>query len=675
MGTLLRFAPPATVFLGALLLFWIQPLAAKALLPAFGGSAAVWTAALAFFQLALVGGYALAHVAPGFVPGFRLLHAVLLGIAWILLPDRVAVPRFAAALDPSLAIVAALAATVGGPFLLLSATTPLVQRSLVGRWPEARIYGLYAVSNAGSLLGLWMFPLALEPLLGLRAQLGVWASAFAVYALLAILSLRGLRASAEPAAAARPAIDPLWVGLPAVGTVLLLGVTNQLCLELVPLPLLWVLPLSIYLVSWIVAFVRPDRFPRLVLWRVGAAVAAATILFSSVRPMADARISVASFSAMLFLLCWLAHGELAKLRPPEGALTRYFLASSAGGALGGLFVAVVAPRIFSDYRELGLAVAATFILSLAASMRERRRAAGGHGERGIVAVAVAACGLVAALLVLPHHDLRTSTRRGFYGVLRIVDAGKGETARRRLDHGGVKHGEQFLAPAARARPLSYYDPDSGAGLLLDAPTDARRVGLVGLGAGTLAAYARPGDRFRFFEIDPLVVEIARERFFYLADARGEVDVVLGDGRLALAAEPARAFDAFVVDAFSGDAIPAHLLTLEAVREYRRVLEPGGVLALHVSNRALDLCPAVRAVADALGLSALVVDRRAARKERISTSRWILLGPPDSIAPLRDRLRPPARLGTCEPLARPWTDDYSNLIAVFKRRGSSPPARR
>ncbi len=671
--------PAAAIFLSAFLLFQVQPLVGKLVLPWFGGSAGVWTTCLLFFQLLLLLGYLYAHLLVHRLGhrGQLLVHGGLLLAACLLLAflagRDLRLPAAFHAADggrPVLRLLGLLTVMVGLPYFLLSTTGPLVQAWVArqGKVP----YRLFALSNLGSMLALLGYPVLVEPFLRLRHQAWAWSAGFALFA---VLLLRVARRSARPAAASVPddpapppgtALKPLWVLLAAVPSILLMAVTSHLSSNVAPIPFLWVVPLTLYLLSFILCF-DSDRWYRRGLFLpllVPALAGLAALLHPDLRFWA-VRGQLAIFAAGLFVICMVGHGELARLRPHPRFLTGFYLRISAGGALGGLLVAVAAPRLFHGYLELplGLALcAATVFLVLArdpGGLRPWPRRA------SLLGFAVLTGALAAFILRVEKADTEGAVARGrnFYGTLTVYDRQEGNW--RTLSHGTITHGGQFTDPARANRPVTYYGPGSGVGLALRAlPDGPRRLAVVGLGAGSLAVYGRRGDRVTFYEINSLVERFARSHFRFLQDAPAEVDVRLGDARLTLEREAPQSYDLIAIDAFSSDAIPVHLLTREAFAVYARHLRPGGVLAVHISNRYLDLAGVARAGAEPLGLHMRLVDNGADDENEVYESTWVLLSA-DAGFFHGPGFRENKDVTRLEARAVPWTDDFSNLFKILK----------
>ncbi|HEY7585505.1 MAG TPA: fused MFS/spermidine synthase [Candidatus Deferrimicrobiaceae bacterium] len=663
----------------------MQLIVAKMILPWFGGSAAVWTACMLFFQAVLLLGYFYADAAIGFLkPKAQvLLHVSLLGACLFLLPI---VPdggwKPSPSQDPTFRIIALLAATVGLPYLMLSTTSPLLQAWYVRTYRGAMPYRFFALSNAGSMIALVSYPVAVEPFLPVRLQAQAWSWAFLAFCLLcAAVALRSRKE--EPAGTDRPDAEPegkpglvikaLWAGLAACASALLLAVTNHLTQNIAAIPFLWVLPLSLYLLSFILCFSRDGRYRRgAYLPLLAAALCGMSFLLSKGQETAKLSILIPLFSGGLFVCCMVCHGELADMKPHPRHLTSYYLMISLGGAAGGFFVGIIAPYCFRGYYELPAAIAACAALSLVVLFRLPRPASrfGRLRTAGLLFAAIYTVGLAVVLSWQVRETARGARvlARNFYGVLKVSDSGDaGESgAMRTLVHGTITHGRQFLAPGRRRQPTTYYGPKSGIGLALEdgRPNARRRVGVIGLGAGTIAAYGRKGDTYRFYEINPLVVRLADTEFSFLRDSDAKVDVVQGDARLSLESEPPGDFDVLAIDAFSGDSIPVHLLTREAFDLYFRHLKADGLLAVHVSNKYLDLAPVVRLAAEAAGKEAVSVDTGDDVNSGVYGSTWIL------VAGDRRRLDGPSLTEAARPLmpaegVRLWTDDFSNLIRILK----------
>jgi SAM-dependent methyltransferase len=667
----------ATIFLSAFLLFQVQPLIAKVILPWFGGSAAVWTICMLFFQLLLLAGYIYSHAYVRLrIPARRGVHIALLAVAAATLPLAASTAwKPQGGEDPTWRILGLLATSVGLPYFMLSTTGPLVQAWYARSHEGAAPYRLFALSNLGSMLALVSYPLAVEPLLALGTQAAVWSVGFVLFAVAcAMLAWRSGSVEAQRLLARSDAGKPggglqaLWASLAACASLLLLAFTTHMTLNIAAIPFLWVLPLALYLLSFVLCFEASGWYRRwLFLPLLAAGLACVCVTLTRSNPSIWALIPL--YCATLFAACMVCHGELARSKPHPQHLTGFYLMLALGGAAGGVLVGLVAPNVFEDLYELPIGMLALCVLVMIALLRDR--ASLFHGRWGIAA-RIAFLALTVALavaLVRTHSENSADTRvtsRNFYGVLNVRDSGEGPEAMRALSHGTIIHGKQFLEPDRRDWPTSYYGRESGIGLaLLDARAHGPlRVGVVGLGAGTLAAYGRTGDVFRFYDINPDVVELARSEFSFLADSRAKVEVAIGDARLSLEREPDQNFDVLALDAFSSDAIPVHLLTLEAVRTYLRHLKPGGILAVHISNRYLDLVPVVQQAARHLSLEVRQVENDDDDDAGVYRSDWMLL----SASPAAfegELLKEAAERIDSVPRVRLWTDDYSDLYRILK----------
>ena len=630
-----------TVFLSSLLLFLIQPMLGKNLLPWFGGSAGVWTTAMLFFQVVLLLGYLYAHWAN------RWIHLALLAASCLFLPIM---PSSAGqpAGHPSLQILLLLARSIGLPYFLLASTSPLVQSWLSGGEPRAGVYRLYALSNLASLGALLLYPVIIEPWIAMRRQLLLWSIGYGLFVALSAASALRSRAPAQKKTSSADASDRLlWIALAACPSVLWLAMANTLSQNLAPVPLLWVLPLGIYLLSLVLCFDH-ERWYRPGWFRFALPVCWLVMGYGLLRPtpVFGLKLQVALFAAALFLCSMFCHGELARRKPPSTQLTEFYVMLAIGGAIGGVFVGVIAPNLFDRFLELPIGITGCMILAMRLLYRFTAR----HVARLTI---VGAAAVVLASQVNDAHDHTLLRTRNFYGALQVSE----NAGLRVLSSGVVQHGSQFADPERGRHATAYYGPNSGAALAVRAMQDRPlRVALIGLGAGALATYARPGDVYRFYELNPMVIQLARTGFRYLSESQGQIETVADDGRLALAREPHGSFDLVILDAFSGDSIPVHLLTREAFALYFDRLKPDGIVAVHITNRYVDLEGVVRSAAD----HALVIQNPANPREGINEAVWVLL---TKNRPAIDQLKPAARPPSSP--VRVWTDDYSNLFQVLR----------
>jgi hypothetical protein len=790
----------ATIFLSAFLLFQVQPVISKMILPWFGGSPAVWTTCLLFFQVMLLGGYAYAH----WITRMRrstwqgAIHLVLIVAALLMLPIT---PRDywkpTGGDHPTWRILMLLFVCVGLPYFVLSTTGPLIQAWYSRVYPGRSPYRLYALSNIGSLGALLSYPFLFEPLLATNLQGNLWSVGFGVFAALcawlAVITWRSRHADQEviaakveaPPAKSKPSKDSTaadghfaadgrptvstclsWLLLPALASVMLLAVTNHVCQDIAVVPFLWVVPLSLYLLTFIICFDNPAWYSR-----TGAGVAATLSImavsaltlsgyldktmaalhidellkagkidFDFTDYVENIQVVVWVYVIALFCTCMLCHGELVRLKPAPRYLTLFYLLIAAGGALGGVLVALVCPAIFPAYYEMNLVLVGAFLLAVVVLTDVAQKTwLRGNAWFGVVAGAVILAGVFFYILKVKRaeigHELfcmvgvalavlllaglgmliirsqlgtptftavagvgalsasvaalaglffvvkaqmeaidRTSlvTVRNFYGVLRVKEyyPDDPEEHARALFHGGIMHGYQYLSSEWRATPISYYDANSGVGLTMNhfPRRSSLRVAVVGLGTGTMAAHGQAGDVYRFYEINQQVIELADKYFTYLKDSterKVSTKIVFGDARLSMEREEPQNYDVIVLDAFSGDAIPAHLLTKEAFDQYLRHLQPQGVICVHISNRHLDLTPVVGGLADHFKMRVVKVERADEGGEGDAASDWMLVT--NNTAFLEDENVSWATeevKGTYTPI-RLWTDQYSNLYQILQ----------
>jgi hypothetical protein len=694
-----------TVFLSAFLLFQVQPLIGKYILPWFGGTPGVWTTCMLVFQVLLFGGYLYAHLTSRWL-GARAqagLHIVLLAAACLMLPI---IPKEgwkpSGSEDPIAAIVLVLGLTVGLPFFVLSATGPLLQHWQHRTHPGRTPYRLYALSNAASLLALVSFPAVFEWLFATPLLARIWSVSFAAFAVLCAIGAWGMSRT-RPAVMAdlvetKPRNVPapswgtrlFWFALATVPSTLLLAMTNQVCMDVASIPFLWVLPLTLYLLSFILCFESERWYSRRFLMPAAAVALGCLYPVMHTGNSLPLGVQVGAFFIAFFLCAMVCHGELYARRPDPQHLTMYYLVIAGGGAAGGLFVGIAAPFLFAGYYELQIGLFACAALMLFALYTDpKSRFARGRPNWAWVCFLVLAGTLGALLLDSAQDDLKgygvaaegtsaghgassyiLARKRTFYGILRVMsfEANFKDAIRtiNILVNGRTTHGFEYTDPELWSVPTTYYDEQSGVGRLLlhgDA-SKPRRVGVVGLGTGTVAAYARPGDTFRFYEINEQVEPMARRYFYFLEKCRGKVEIVLGDARLSLERESTpQNFDVLVLDAFSSDAIPIHLLTREAFAIYLRHLAPGGVIAVHTSNWHFDLRPVVEAAADAHGLSMVEISTTATNYGGFGSD-WEL------ISPSREALGAGwIRQAAARPSSRRnlWTDDHASLLRAWLQK--------
>jgi hypothetical protein len=657
------YAP--AIFLSSALLFLLQPMAAKAILPWFGGSAGVWTACMLFFQVVLLLGYLYAYGITRHLNGRAqvVVHLGLLLLSLTMLPVNLANRRNFGADHPVPHILATLGASICLPYFVLSTTGPLLQAWYARKSHASFPYRLFALSNLASLAALVAYPLGVEPVLSLNRQFLAWSAAYLGFFLLTgLAALRG--APKQPRGGpyrlgSSVAQSFVWIALAACASTLWLAIANHLSQEVAAVPFLWILPLGLYLLSFILCFDREGWYrPRVYRWILPVAWLAMSFRLARQGLIGDLHGEILLFSAALFVCCMFCHGELARRKPePKEGLSFFYLMVATGGALGAVFVGLVAPHVFSTYLELPLGIALCMILGVALLY-------GYSSPRQLARLIVVA--MLAFVLGPLFRSTGTTTLlrvRNFYGTLQVIESGIAEMAARALYNGTILHGIEFSSPERSRIATTYYGPQSGAGLVLQSRhSSPQRIGVVGLGVGTLAAYGRAGDSFRFYEINPAVIRIASEHFRFLKESEARTEVVAGDGRLALEREPEHAFDVLALDAFSGDAIPVHLLTKEAFEIYFRHLRPGGIIAVHVTNKYLDLASVVQSIAVSIGKQSLLIHSDADRQHATYEAEWSLVAEDRGALRNFEALGHPLR--AARPL-RPWTDQYSNLFQILK----------
>lgn len=664
-----------TIFLGAFLLFLVQPIMAKQILPWFGGSAAVWATCMVFFQVMLLAGYAYADWTTRRMSPRRQtwLHLALLAVSLAILPiipDAAWKPSGEE--NPSARILAMLAVSIGLPYLMLATTSPLIQAWFTRRFHGKLPYRLFALSNLASLLALLAYPVLVEPWISTHVQSIVWSAAYVVFAALCaaagLTALKAPQSTPSPAAAAGNTEEPpptlgrqlLWLTLAALGSFMLLAVTNHICQNVASIPFLWIVPLSLYLATFIFAFDHPRWYHRgFFITLTAIAVPAMAWMFDSL----ELAYAIPVYLVGLFAVCMFCHGEFAQLKPAPRYLTTYYLMLSLGGAIGGLLVGLVAPYVLPGHFEIVIGLIACGLLLLA------RTLAWGWWASGI---AVAVIGTTAWASGRAIEDQVSGARvmmRNFYSAIRTRDAQE-PTPFRSLVHGGIMHGGQLLDEDKRLYASSYFGPTSGFGRLFAAlPESPRKVGIIGLGAGSIVAHARAGDVFRFYEINPQVVDLAYREFTFLTETKAKTEVVLGDGRLSMEGEPPQNYDVIAVDAFSGDAIPMHLLTRESLAIYVRHLKPDGVIAFQATNRFVDIAPVVERLAAEHGMTAVMITDYPASSEGVNY--WLsstdqILVTRNQVLLQHEKIRSAAQRIEPRPGFPVWTDDFNNLLTVLKK---------
>ena len=687
-GTGALFA--TTVFVSAFLLFQIQPLISKAILPWFGGTPSVWTTCMLFFQTLLCGGYAYSHLLTAKLRTRwqAMLHVTLLvvSLAFLnILPSIAWKP--VGAESPTLRIAVLLLSTVGLPYFLLSTTGPLLLRWFSFIEPTTSPYRLYALSNAGSLVALLSYPILFEPLMRISIQANSWSIGFCVFAALCFACVvrlwrlpQDIRQRTEPAGHVNrksrhvtTGTYVVWFSLAMVASTMLLAETNEVCQDVAVIPFLWVIPLSLYLLSFILCF-ESDRWYRRNWYAIGTAVLVLAVCWlQSFGSLIFLPLQLAIYFGTLFSICMLCHGELARMRPDPGSLTAFYLTLSAGGAGGGLFVGLLAPMIFPAFWEHYLGLLAACIIAVIVYSDDRGWASEDRRPpmlwTGLAIALFTGVGTVFAAAIMNYTE-SIAMVRNFYGVLEVETDDIEDAVV--LRHGRIMHGIQLKG--IPSLPTMYYGFKTGVGRSIEELRDRRtplKIGLVGLGAGTLAAYGKMGDTFRFYEINENVTLLAQRHFTFLKNCPSTVEIIHGDARLVLENEAPQEFDLLVLDAFSGDAIPTHLLTQEAMQSYLRHLRPNGLIAIHISNLHFDLRRVTDALAAASDLHSITLETAPVMDSDTGTqslidpgSRWVLLA---RDAELLNRPRY-TEIAAHDPLPSArhvlWTDDFSNLIEVL-----------
>ncbi len=691
------------IFTSAFLVFQVQPVIARFILPWYGGSAGVWTVCMLFFQLGLLAGYAYAH-------GLALhlnrkqqvvVHCILLALSLLALPITPSLPELSQNTPVTLQILAVLALSVGIPFVLLSASAPLLQHWFAQVNPGTSPFRLYALSNVGSLLALLSYPFWVERTLGLLSQTLIWSFAYFGYMGMVVwcawfvfrLNREETTGSVIVESSPEMTIEPvrksdigdklMWILLAACGSIALIAITNQMSLDVSVVPFLWVIPLSLYLITFIISFERDAWYQRTI-WVPFFILSVGLLVYLLSEDYGSGEMSLAYqimiYCGALFGCCMICHGELVRRRSDAKDLTMFYVYVALGGAVGGVFVNLVAPLIFNGYWELhGLLVVISLIILWSIGREETTgnvlfKKMGLTAGYGGVAVLI----LFLGLHIADRLEETILNTRSFYGMLHVYEEDAGTRDHiRKLRHGRIGHGKQLVHNTLERIPTSYYGPETGAGLALDHhpvrrdhnhPTGSIKVGAIGLGVGTIAAYGRPLDTFRFYEISADVEVIANEYFTYLSKSKAAVDVAIGDGRRVMQSEydegGSQNYDVIIVDAFSGDAIPVHLLTQEASDLYWKHLNEDGILVIHISNLHIDLSDVVRQMASHAGKEIFNIDDDGDSHFYMSGSSWVVIT--DNEAFLNDELIQD-QMDEWDHELNPivWTDDFSNLFDVVE----------
>ena len=668
------------IFVSAFLVFQVQPIISKTILPWFGGSPAVWTTCMLFFQLLLFAGYSYAHVLTRFLSQRQqgTVHVLLLVLALCVLPMT---PSQAwkpyGGENPTVSILLILLANVGLPYFLLAATGPLLQAWFANRVPHLSPYRLYALSNVGSLAALISYPFVVEPALTTSSQGQVWSFAFCLFAVvcgyLAVSNFRGDASTQTmgPKHGSNEASDRppwrrclLWLALPAFASMMLLATTNHICQDIAVIPFLWIVPLSLYLLTFIICFDCESWYSRR--WCTSLGVLSLLLIhgpaicgFSW-----SMTTTLLAYLATMFFACMVCHGELVRIKPATRYLTAFYLMTSAGGAIGGLTIGLACPWLFSTYMEMQLCMlaAVTLLAGLFLADAQSTWMGDAPARRMIGGLGFSFVFMVVAFVEFGGGDNGiVKSTRNFYGVLQVSKSPEGTN----LIHGRIIHGFQFSDIRRQNIPTTYYGEKSGVGLALDhlCSGQERRIGAVGLGIGTVATYGKSGDYFRFYEINPAVLKIANEDFSFLKNCQAHTEVVMGDARISMERESPQHFDALILDAFSGDSIPTHLLTKEAFDVYLRHLNANGVLAVHISNQHVNLEPVVRRLGAEVGFTCAAITSPD-RPPHWMPATWVLMSRDQQFlatAGIRERTIGNVATSDC-PL---WTDQFNNIVQLLR----------
>ena len=705
------------IFLSAFLLFQVQPLIAKLILPLFGGGAAIWTACLLFFQAFLLLGYLYAHILSKCknLSVQVVIHSVILFTSLFFMPIGLKQLSTFNQLSPLSDILQLLVLSIGVPYFLLSSTGPLVQKWLsyvYASKPNFTPYKLYSLSNIGSLLALLSYPFIFEPLFSLPNQLMYWSAGYILLVLLLIAFCFQLFALVSSVSSVSQSHSNeisnddvnenntvfntqvigfkfdwlLWLALSATGVVLLVSITNAMTQNIPPVPFLWILPLSLYLLTFIISFHSPKWYVRWYWYAFFVLSSFAGVLMFFIGSQFDIISQVIIYSAILLSSCMICHGELVKIKPSTERLTLFYLNMSLGGFLGSAFVAFVAQQLFTQFLEFPIALVSVFILFALCVWLARNKQTNNNTIEDKSSFLLAASSVVFAVVLVGgfvslNSQFKENTielSRNFYGLLSVKDVEVNGQVERRLIDGTTSHGTQSLNQEKSLTPMSYYRKNTGVALALEHLflTPTKSVGLIGLGAGTLATYGNRGDRYTFYELNPNVERMARKYFSYIEASKANVDVIIGDARVTLQNELLQnsskatnnKFDVLVVDAFSGDSVPAHLLTHEAFLLYTKHMKQQGLLAIHVSNSHLDLTPLVKGLANSIGYQAVYFKTKVTESE-VTQTEWVIVT--NNKAFLRtvkvQRLMSewPENIDGSVKQDVVWTDDYSNLLSVLK----------
>jgi hypothetical protein len=673
-----------TIFLSSFLLFLVQPLITKFILPWFGGGAAIWNVCLIFFQTTLLAGYFYSHLITTYLKKKSqfILHLTLLLVSLLslpIIPSLIWKPVDSS--NPTFKILGLLFVTIGLPYFLLSTTSPLIQVWFNKEYEKRSPYRLYSLSNVASLLSLLLYPVLFEPLLTLKTQIMLWSVVYVLFVGLTIFTIYKYFKIKEkpsqkitPGKSKKPSLKQniLWILYAACGSLMLLAITNQSTLDIPPVPFLWVLFLAIYLTSFILTFESDRWYKRAVIIPLFVIFLVISIFTKLTIEKLDLSFIIIIYSITLFLTTMVVHGELALSKPKPAYLTRFYLMSSLGGALGGIFVAIIAPLIFTKYVEMEIGMGLTFTLvayslfvfkhKLSVKLRKLKKI-------GLILITLAVLIFFFRMTQIKSRNLSYQSRN-FYGVLAIRNFHVKNGSLKSLFHGRIIHGAQFKSKKQASIPITYFGYDSGIGLVFRNRkalfNDEMKISVLGLGIGTLAAYGTPNDWMHFYEINPDVVNYAQKHFTYLKDCKAPYKISIGDGRIQMEKEIKQGvknfYDVIVIDAFSGDSVPMHLLTMEAMKIYLKLLKKDGVLAFHTSNKHLKIHTLIHNMAKKLKIHSIWMKTKANIEWGRFLNSWVLVSHKNllKIKKIRSNSVPwPKMKNTI------WTDNYGSLLQIVK----------
>ncbi|PIR93755.1 hypothetical protein COT97_04975 [Candidatus Falkowbacteria bacterium CG10_big_fil_rev_8_21_14_0_10_39_11] len=671
-----------TIFFSSFLVFFIQPLIGKYLLPWFGGSASVWLVSLMFFQVFLFLGYFYSHF---LIQQVKILNQIKINI-FLLIVAIVSLPTIPGDFwqdkvvqHPTVMLFIVLLFTIGLPFFVVSSASPIIQYLYYYEKREQSPYVLYSVSNAGAIIALISYPILFEVLLNVKQQAVFWAIIFIVFTVFYIfLYVKALKTKHivtllvekfTHTASARQ--KTFWLGLPIITTLMLITVTNHMTLNVAPIPFLWVLPLCLYLLSYIISFSGLKLYHRGIYFILFLISVGGIFYYLNDQTALTIIWQVFVLLAGLFIICLVGHFELFRLRPHPKQLTEYYLYLAGGGALGGILGAVVLPSIASVMFELPLVVILFTLILYTIFYLDKKNWLNQLRHRPVwLFLLIIPIGFTLFFVKDIQYQIKNTDymSRNFYGTISVgFGAGDGAVGEYKiLVNGPIIHGVQFLSPALQANKTTYYSQQSGVGLVFENfPKANKRIGLVGLGAGTIVAYGQAGDYFRIYDINPEVISVAQSQFTYLQNTPSKYDLVLGDARLKLDQESDNNFDLLIIDAFSGDSIPVHLLTQEAFDVYRKNLNPDGAILIHISNQYLDLRPVLVKLGAVNDYQVVIINNKKNDAQKIYTSNWILLTKNKTLLSNKNIVSAQSDLPTNSDRFRVWTDQYSNIFKIIK----------